>query len=350
MANIAYLLTSADDDEGAAQKSMIEDYAGRKNLRIDNYITVDVPSVRKERSRRIKELFSNVDRWDVVIISDLAAVAHDIADIITIVGGLSEKGVRFVAAKQGMDLNGSGEGSPKAATALFDMLACLEKDLVSRRIKGALAQKKKDGVVLGRPKGSISSSKLDGKKDLIVEYLSKGVSKASLARILDTSPTNLLSYLRTRNIIVPKKASEAAATKKDADGKDAPEREAPKEIVAPDTMRAQTGPPVQFDETAEVLLCRNCGKNMHDPRTTTCSGGYVDYPNGESHPRVPYSTDEKERCPKCGVMPGGFHHEGCYMERCPKCGERLVSCGCRTRGIADEVSTGAQSRSVRILS
>ena len=242
MANIAYLLTSADDDEGAAQKSMIEDYAGRKNLRIDNYITVDVPSVRKERSRRIKELFSNVDRWDVVIISDLAAVAHDIADIITIVGGLSEKGVRFVAAKQGMDLNGSGEGSPKAATALFDMLACLEKDLVSRRIKGALAQKKKDGVVLGRPKGSISSSKLDGKKDLIVEYLSKGVSKASLARILDTSPTTLVSYLRTRKLIVPKKASEAAATKKDADGKDAPEREAPQEIVAPVTMSAQTGP------------------------------------------------------------------------------------------------------------
>jgi len=353
MANIAYLLISVDGEESISQRSVIGEYASEKNLRIDNYITVELPSARKERSRRVKDLFSGVDRWDVIIISDLAVMGDDISDIIAIAGGLLEKGVRFIAARQGMDLNSIGDDSSKTITGLFNMLISVGKEVTSRRIRGILAQKRKEGTVLGRPKGSISASKLDGRKELIVEYLSKGVSKASLARILETSPTNLASYLRTRKIVATGKDP---AAKKTAPGKKTQEEKLAGEPLSSNAAAAQTTPAaaqttpaVQFQETGEVLLCRQCGKNIHDPRTTTCAGGYVDYPNGESHPRVPYSKDQEDRCPKCGVIPGGFHHEACYMERCPRCGERLVSCGCKTPGIADEESTSAQSRSVRYL-
>ena len=122
------------------------------------------------------------------MVSDLSLIGQDLTDIIKTAKGLAERGVRFIAAKQDMDLNGVGDASSKAVTGVFDMLAGLEKDIRSSRIKDTLAEKKKEGVVLGRPKGSISSSKLDSKKELIIEYLSKGVSKASLARILETSP------------------------------------------------------------------------------------------------------------------------------------------------------------------
>ncbi len=346
MANIAYLMMSGQGEDAGSQRNLIAEYASAKNVRIDNYISVDLPSERKERARRVKELFAGVDRWDVVIVSDLAVLGDDVSDVISMAGHLLERGVRFMAAKQALDLNGMGDSSSKAVTGLFATLALLEKEVSSRRIKGALAQKRKEGVVLGRPKGSLSASKLDDRTDLIIEYLSKGVSKASLARILDTSPTNLASFLRTRNIAVSKRRP---ATKKETPPKTAPERGVSGETPPPVAMPVQEGVASQFHETTEVLLCRQCGKNIHDPRTTTCAGGYVDYPNGESHPRVPYPKNETERCPKCGVMPGGFHHEGCYMERCPKCGERLVSCGCRTRGVEDVKATGEQSRSVRYL-
>ncbi len=346
MATIAYLLVSVEGEDPGSQRNLIGEFASAKNLRIDNYITVELPSQRKERGRRVRELLAGVNRWDVIVVSDLAALGDDIADVIAIVGSLLERGVRFIAAKQEMDLGGVGDSSAKAATALFAMLTSVEKEVASRRVRGALAQKRKEGVVLGRPKGSLSASKLDGKKELIIEYLSKGVSKASLARILETSPTNLASYLRTRNIAVSKKDP---AMKKDTSPKRAPEGEVSPEIPPPVAAPAQEVVATQFHETTEVLLCRQCGKNIHDPRTITCAGGYVDYPNGESHPRIPYPRHETERCPKCGVMPGGFHHEGCYMERCPRCGERLVSCGCRTRSEEDEKSSGEQSRSVRYL-
>lgn len=333
MANIAYLLVSVDEHDADKQKGAIQDYAGRNNFRIDNYITIEVPSARNERSLKLKELFSNVNRWDVVIVSDLARMGNGITEIVTLIRGFSEKGIRFIAARQGVDLNGPGNGSSKAATAVFDMLAELEKDLSSARVKGPLTPGKREGVVLGRPRGSISSSKLDGKKELIVEYLSKGVSKASLARILDTSPSNLLSYLRTRKIAATKKAkpaaTEAAAAQNDTLRKETINKEDKKEDRSFRTAMEQDKPSHHFDAARDVLLCRHCGKNILDPRTTTCAGGYVDYQGGESFHRVPYPEDEKDRCPRCGVSPGGFHHDGCYIERCPRCGERLVSCGCR---------------------
>ena len=155
-----------------------------------------------------------------------------------------------MAAKQALDLNGMGDSSSKAVTGLFATLALLEKEVSSRRIKGALAQKRKEGVVLGRPKGSLSASKLDDRKDLIIEYLSKGVSKASLARILDTSPTNLASFLRTRSIAVPKRRP---ATKKETPPKTAPERGVSGETPPPVAMPVQEGVASQFHEATEGL-------------------------------------------------------------------------------------------------
>ncbi len=336
MSNIAYLLISVEDKDATEQKSTIQDYAEKRNLPVDNYITLEVPSIKRERNRRMQELFSNVNRWDVVIISDLARIGHNITEIVTIIRDLSGRGIRFIAVRQGIDLNGYADASSKAAAAVFDMLVELEKDLASKRIKEILAQKKKDGVVLGRPKGSISSSKLDKKKGLIIEYLSKGVSKASLARILDTSPSNLLSYLRTRKIAVTKSKKplpEGSMAHNDVLQKEVTTKEDAKEDRPFTTTRRplwqrlmeQSKPTRHFDATHGVLFCRHCGKNIHDPRTTTSAGGYIDYQGGESFHRIPYPKDEKERCPKCGVEPGEFHHDGCYIERCPSCGERLVS-------------------------
>ena len=74
--------------------------------------------------------------------------------------------------------------------------------------------------------------------------------------------------------------------------------------------------------------CKRCGRDIEDPKTTTRSRNPVAYEDGEHLPRVPYGNDEKERCSVCHVMPGGLHHDGCYMERCPRCGQRLISCGC----------------------
>lgn len=327
MANVAYILGTAGTEDASDQRRTIEAYAGGKNLHVDNYITVDIPSGSKERSQRVRELFSGVNRWDTIIVSDLAGLGHSIGDIVNLLKGFSERGVQFIAALQGIHINGPGDESMQAVAAVFRMLADMESGFASERIRKALARKKREGAALGRPRGSISLSKLDDRKEMIIEYLAKGVSKASLARILDTSPSNLLSYLRSRKI--------AAA------GKDRQQQPAGEAAVKAVSTGQETVPAGEegkgapgagpVDDAGDIVLCRHCGKNMFDPRTLTCAGGYIDYDDGESFHRIPYPDEARERCPKCFAGPGGFHHDGCYMERCPRCGERLVSCACKKR-------------------
>ena len=54
--------------------------------------------------------------------------------------------------------------------------------------------------MLGRPKGTRGKTKLDGKEQDIQALLSKKVSMASIAKIMDVSRTALYHFIKTRKI------------------------------------------------------------------------------------------------------------------------------------------------------
>ena len=58
--------------------------------------------------------------------------------------------------------------------------------------RNPLAAAKAKGKRLGRPKGALGTSRLDGKEQDIRALLGKDVSKASIAKILDVSRSALL--------------------------------------------------------------------------------------------------------------------------------------------------------------
>ena len=84
--------------------------------------------------------------------------------------------------------------------ALFGLFAEVERDLISERTKEGLAAARSKGRLLGRPKGSLGSSKLDGKEGEIRMPLEKEVSEASIAKIVGVSSTNLRHFIRTRKL------------------------------------------------------------------------------------------------------------------------------------------------------
>jgi hypothetical protein len=59
----------------------------------------------------------------------------------------------------------------------------------------------------------LGTSKLDGKEGEIRKLLEKEVSKRSLAKIMDVSPTNLRHFIRTRKLAPedPKENSKSRA-------------------------------------------------------------------------------------------------------------------------------------------
>jgi DNA invertase Pin-like site-specific DNA recombinase len=81
-----------------------------------------------------------------------------------------------IIIKQNLDLYQKHDLMSKVMVALFSLFAELERDLVSLRTREALAAKKAQGVILGKPKGTIQSSKFDKDRSRIEELLGLGLS------------------------------------------------------------------------------------------------------------------------------------------------------------------------------
>ncbi|MBS1258898.1 MAG: hypothetical protein MAG551_01962 [Candidatus Scalindua arabica] len=64
--------------------------------------------------------------------------------------------------------------------------------------KQALALKKSKGFKLGRPKGALGKSKLDGKLEEIKDFRDKGLNVTALAKIYGVSWTCMRNFLNTK--------------------------------------------------------------------------------------------------------------------------------------------------------
>ena len=113
---------------------------------------------------------------------------------------LVRRKIRFIAIKEAIEFDGQQDLRTKVMIALFGLFAEVERDLISERTKEGLAAAKAKGKLLGRPKGALGTSRLDGKEQDIRELLGKDVSKASIAKILGVSRSALYHFIQTRKI------------------------------------------------------------------------------------------------------------------------------------------------------
>ena len=87
----------------------------------------------------------------------------------------------------------------KVLAFAFGLSAEIERNLISQRTKEALARKKAEGVILGRPKGRKSSKvKLTGKEVEIRNLLDKKVSKSAISRILGVHRLTVTKFIEEK--------------------------------------------------------------------------------------------------------------------------------------------------------
>ncbi len=200
MKTVAYLRISTGSQDLANQKLAILDYAQQKRFAVDRFIEAQASSRKGRDQRQIDELLGALAAGDRLVVSELSRLGRSLGQVIQFVDELVKRKVRFTAIKEGIRFEGKQDLQTKVMIALFGLFAEVERDLISERTKEGLAAVRAQGRLLGRPKGSLGTSKLDGKEGEIRMLLEKEVSKASIAKILGVSPTNLRHLIRTRKL------------------------------------------------------------------------------------------------------------------------------------------------------
>ena len=199
MKTVAYLRISTGSQDLANQKLAILDYARQNRFAIDRFVEAQASSRKGRDQRRIDELLGTLAVGDRLVVSELSRLGRSLGQVIQIVDELVKRKVRFTAIKEAIRFE-KQDMQTKVMVALFGLFAEVERDLISERTKEGLAAARAQGRLLGRPKGSLGPSKLDGKEEEIRMLLEKEVSKASIAKIVGVSSTNLRHFIRTRKL------------------------------------------------------------------------------------------------------------------------------------------------------
>ena len=197
---IAYLRVSTTRQDLDQQRLAIWDYAQKNRLTIDEFVTAKASSQKSMKRRRISDLLTILQPTDVLLVSELSRLGRSVGQIISIVEKLIAKSVRLVAIKEGIDLAGAADLQTKVMITLFSLFAEIERDLISERTKEGVMAARAKGKILGRPKGILGKSRLDGKEEEIRLLLQKRVSKSAIARILEVPDPTLRHFIKTRRL------------------------------------------------------------------------------------------------------------------------------------------------------
>jgi len=197
---IAYLRVSTTKQDVENQELAILKHAAANETKISEWFKLEASSRQSTKERRIDELLERLEHGDTLIVSELSRLGRSLSQIVLLIDQLLEKGVTFVAIKQGMRLNGAKDLTAKVQIAMFGLLAEIERDLISERTRMGLDAARAKGKQLGRPKGSTGKSKLDGKETEIKDLLGKGMTKRALARYLGVAAPTLQNFMQTRKL------------------------------------------------------------------------------------------------------------------------------------------------------
>jgi DNA invertase Pin-like site-specific DNA recombinase len=201
---LAYLRTSTDKQDLNNQRLEILEYARRNDLRVDDFIEVSISSRKGRRARKIVELLEKLQPGDTLVVTELSRLGRSTGEVITLIDELVANDITILILKQNLKLNKDQDDIQSITmTTMLSLFAQLERSMISRRTKEALAAKKAQGVVLGKPKGTIQGSQFDLDRQRIVELLSLGVSirKIALQHLKYGDPSSLHYYVQTRNLI-----------------------------------------------------------------------------------------------------------------------------------------------------
>ncbi len=164
---------------------------------MDGWIEETISGMKSYDKRELGKLLKKVRRDDLIICAELSRLGRNLFMFMEILNLCMSRECKVWTIKDNYRL---GEDiQSKVLAFAFGLSAEIERNLISQRTREALARKRAEGVVLGRPKGSKSSKvKLSGQEETIRTLLQRKVPKTKIAKIFGVNRMTVDSFIRKR--------------------------------------------------------------------------------------------------------------------------------------------------------
>lgn len=193
--NIAYVRVSTDKQTLENQKVAIAKYAKENRIRIDKWYSECVSGTKYEDTRELGKLMKTLRKGDLIIISEISRLSRKMFEIYSIFNKCIKAGVHLYSVKEKYRI--ADDLQSQFMGIAFGMSAEIERNLISLRTKEALAVKKANGVILGRPNGSSKKQNLLLKhKEEIMKKIENGASISSIAREYSVARGTVYAFLK----------------------------------------------------------------------------------------------------------------------------------------------------------
>ena len=190
-----YIRVSTDKQTVENQRYEINRFCEIKELIVDKWIEESISGTKDVEKRLLGDLLNKLKKDDILICSELSRLGRNLLMIMSILNQCMKNDVQVWTIKDNYRLG--NDINSKVLAFAFGLSAEIERNLISQRTKEALARKKAEGVILGRPKGRKSTkTKLTGQEKNIKELLDRKVSKSAIARILGVHRMTVTTFIK----------------------------------------------------------------------------------------------------------------------------------------------------------
>jgi len=207
-----YLRVSTDTQDVEAQKIGIKAKAESLGFQIDRWVEDEgISGTTDFEKRKLGKLMKLLKKNDVIIASEMSRLARKLFLLFEFLSFITKKEVKLWTVKDAYHLDGTIQSTILAFA--FGMAAQIERDMISQRTKEGLAQRRAEGIILGRPMGKKSIyKKTDIKGKEIERFTKMGLTYSTIGKLTGLHRLTIKNYCDENNLSNGKDTQKSSAT------------------------------------------------------------------------------------------------------------------------------------------
>ncbi len=193
-----YSYISVDFNDKDFLRKSIQSYLVSNGLSLTEEVDDERSNRTHWENRDLSKLIKKCRSGDTIVAYEASNLARSSAQILEILEILTLHRVDLILVKYKLSFQAK---QTTDSSVLIRLMQEIESDFVAKRTTEALARRREEGLPLGRPKGRTNKSlKLDKDRKEIQKYLDLGISKASIAKLIDCHAQTLYNYIEKRSL------------------------------------------------------------------------------------------------------------------------------------------------------